>query len=164
MLCYLNELNRGANENEPENRMVHKDANIIAWECVKRTLKPTSAQREEALLAISGEDANTRLNYLQNKLHILQVVKPAEQEIRFALDPLAEYLASIHIVETFEECEEKWDYLFERIDKYPANEIQGFLLAIQESIQIKMKEICFPESVMKNLKTRIESILSSPSL
>jgi hypothetical protein len=160
-LSYLNELNRGAKENEPDNCKVHRDTKIIAWECLKSSFRPASAQREDILAAIGGDDSNVRLNYLHSKLHILQIIKPSENYLRFTLDPLAEYLASMYIVETFKDDEVQWSCFLEKVDTQSLDEIQGFLLAIQEYLEIKMKTMNIPESILEMLKIRIKSVALS---
>jgi hypothetical protein len=96
-----------------------------------------------------------RLEYLKDKLHILQIDKPAENQLRFTLDPLAEYLASIHLVETLDDSEEKWDDFFKKVDQYSPDKIQGFLLAVQDCIQSEMKESSFSQSILEKLANYI---------
>jgi HEAT repeat protein len=60
MLSYLNELNRAIDQNVLDNREVHKNTKIVAWECLKNTFRPASARREEVLLTLGGDDAEKR--------------------------------------------------------------------------------------------------------
>jgi HEAT repeat protein len=152
MLWYLNELNRGVGGNAPDNYVVHKHAKIIAWECLKNNLRPGSANREEVLLALGENEPESSLKYLQDKLRIIQLVRPAEIQVKFTLDPLAEYLAGMYIVETFKDSEEEWNRFFETVDRFPLDEIQGFLLATNECVQIRMEENIIPQSAIENLR------------
>jgi HEAT repeat protein len=93
MLSYVNEVNRGIDRPKQEDRTVHRVAKVIAWECLKRTYRPTPAPREDMLAALRWEqDAEALLSYLENRLRLIQTVGAGRNQIRFALDPLAEYL------------------------------------------------------------------------
>jgi len=112
MLSYLNELNRGAVDNEPNTRTVQQDAKAIAWECLKQTYKPASARHNEVLAVLTASNGNNsaeaRLQYLEKHLRLIQTVGSAQDKIRFALDPLAEYLAGLHLVEDYSNNKTKW--------------------------------------------------------
>jgi HEAT repeat protein len=151
MLWYLNELNRGVGGNAPDNYVVHKHAKIIAWECLKNNLRPGSANREEVLLKLGETESESSLKYLQDKLRIIQLIRPSEIQVKFTLDPLAEYLAGLHIVDIFKDSEEEWNKFFETVDRFPLDEIQGFLLATNECVQVRMGENIIPQSAIENL-------------
>lgn len=153
MLWYLNELNRGIGGSAPDNHVVHKDAKIVAWECLKSNLRPGTANREKVLFALGENDSDSKLKYFQDKLRIIQIVSPAEVQVKFTLDPLAEYLAGMYVVETFKDDEEKWDGLFKTVDKFPLDEVQGFLLATNEYLQVYLGEVIIPQAVVENLRT-----------
>ena len=50
MLSYVNELNRGAGKDEPDNRSVHRDLKAIAWECLRQTFRPGFVKRDTAIV------------------------------------------------------------------------------------------------------------------
>src|SRR6476661_7910311 len=49
MLYYLNQLNRSVTENKFSDFTVHKDAKIIAWECLKPTYRSAAANRQNEI-------------------------------------------------------------------------------------------------------------------
>ena len=102
MLRYLNELNR--NTGGEDNRTVQRDCKAIAWECLKASYRPGPAERTAVIEALKGDEEDeraveARLDYLINRLRVIQVTGAAEDRIRFVLDPLAEYLAGLQVVE-----------------------------------------------------------------
>lgn len=46
MIHYLNQLNYSVADNKLDNRTVHRDAKIVAWECLQQTYRPATARRE----------------------------------------------------------------------------------------------------------------------
>jgi hypothetical protein len=100
MLNYLNEVNRGISEKRIDDRKVHLVAKIIAWECLRKTFRPTPAKRDEVLTALKGQgDVEMLLEYFENRLRLIQTVGAGRDQIRFNLDPLAEYLASLYLLD-----------------------------------------------------------------
>ncbi|MBA3242759.1 MAG: HEAT repeat domain-containing protein [Acidobacteria bacterium] len=135
MLSYLNDLCRGAGPGDPDIRAVHRAAQVIAWECLRRTLRPTPADRQEVLNALGGEINGLPLvTYLEERLRVLQTVGAGRDHIRFALDPLAEYLAGMHLVYENGEDEQAWRYFLARIDEQGGEleDIKAFLLAVRD--------------------------------
>jgi len=102
MLSYVNEVNRGIESHKQDDRLVHRVAKIMAWECLKRTYRPTPAPRQNVLAALTGEqDAEVMLTYLENRLRLIQTWGAGRNEICFTLDPLAEYLAGLHVLDQY---------------------------------------------------------------
>jgi HEAT repeat protein len=140
MLGYLNELNRDVASNKLDDRTVHQDTKAIAWECLQRNYQPGTTARTDAVTALSTInplDVDRRLDYLENRLHLIQTVGSAKDKIRFCLDPLAEYLAGLHIVEMYGNNDGKWrsGFLKKADDLVKANgqdTIIGFLLAVSD--------------------------------
>ncbi|MEM9484279.1 MAG: HEAT repeat domain-containing protein, partial [Cyanobacteria bacterium P01_F01_bin.116] len=134
MLYYINELNRIVHDNKLDDRVLHQDAEKIAWECVKSTYSPVPAKRDTVLAAIGGDDASRRLDYLEHCLHLIQTISPAEDQIRFALDPLAEYLAGLYLVNQYGSNQKAWHQLINDLHHIPEtpNAIAGFLMAVRD--------------------------------
>jgi HEAT repeat protein len=134
MLSCLNETNRTVIQNKLSDRIVQKDAKAIAWECVKASFLPGAAKREDILNVLQGEDAELRLEYLEKRLRIIQTINPAQDSIRFTLDPLAEYLAGLHLVDIYNNNEKEWKTFIQQIEEISkdANSVKGFLLAVQD--------------------------------
>jgi HEAT repeat protein len=170
MLSYLNELNRDHNHNEPENRRIHQLSKIIAWECLKQTYRPAPAKRQNILIALQRElrvdetQANTWLDYLENRLRIVHTVGPAQDQMCFALDPLAECLAALYWVEHYGHDVAAWHQWFMQADRVPGNPdaIQGLLLAMRDCCLRRSAEIDIPELVIDELGQRVG--LSTESL
>src|SRR5260370_27937389 len=97
MLGYLNEINRSVTAKlRLDDRTVHQDVKILAWECLKETYRPSCTGRAPAIKALGGDDAEIRIKYLDARLRAIRTLRPAPERLRLALDPLAEYLARLH--------------------------------------------------------------------
>ncbi|MEM6251322.1 MAG: SUMF1/EgtB/PvdO family nonheme iron enzyme [Cyanobacteria bacterium P01_D01_bin.156] len=145
MLSYLNQLNRSIEaDDKRDNLEVQQDAKAIAWACLKQTYRPTTIKKVDAIVVLAELDDSTspknRLNYLEKRLQVLQAPEPGDH-IRIVLDPLAEYLAAMYLVE--HACQQPnpvatWNDFFASIDQIllKANEtpevIYGFLLALHD--------------------------------
>jgi HEAT repeat protein len=140
MLGYLNELNRDVASDKLDDRIIHLDTKAIAWECLQRNYQPGTTSRADAVAALSSinpDDVDRRLDYLENRLHLIQTVGSAKDKIRFCLDPLAEYLAALHVVEIYGNNDGKWrsGFLKKADDLVKASgqdTIKGFLLAVYD--------------------------------
>lgn len=163
MLSYLNELNRDTAEDEPDNLTVHEDTKIIAWECLKHYYRPAPAKREAILNALQTqteadeETVKARLKHLEKRLRIVQAIGPAQDQICFALDPLAECLAALHLVEHYQSDRESWSQWLMLADAMPGapDTIQGFLLAMRDCCLTRSAEIDVPDFVMEQLGQRV---------
>ena len=163
MLSYLNELNRDHNPGEPDNPTVHQDSKVLAWECLKQTFRPAPARRDSVLAemelacGIDRDAAKDRLRHLEGRLRILQTVGPAQDQISFSLDPLAECLAALYLVELYGNESYLWqDFLFQA-DSMPGapESIQGFLLALRDCCLTRGVEMEIPEMVIDELGRRV---------
>jgi HEAT repeat protein len=138
MLGYLNELNRYVTGEKLNDRTVHQDAKVIAWECLQENYQPGTAKREDllaVLAALNPDNPDARLDYLENSLHLIQTIGSAKDKIKFCLDPLAEYLAGLYLVDMYEGNESKWrsHFLKKADDLVKSNHqdaIKGFLIAV----------------------------------
>ncbi|MDZ7969725.1 MAG: HEAT repeat domain-containing protein [Nostoc sp. DedSLP03] len=161
MLWYLNELNRSvtAEGNKLSDRIVRQDAKIIAWECVKQTFQPTTAKRDTIVAVLSGNDPENRLKYLEERLHLIQTIGAAQDKIRFALDPLAEYLAAMQMLELCQNNQDFWNEFWHQITTASVgiDPITGFLLALQDCIQILGKEANVPQTITVGLSQLLDA-------
>jgi hypothetical protein len=158
MLQYLNKLNRSETRHRLEDREVHLIAQAVAWECVKERGHSTSA-KIEAVLAALGEhtDACPRFEYLKNRLKLVHVTNDARQDrIRFALDPLAEYLAALHFLQRHGNIESEWRELFVRADRVTGGSAmtKEFFLALHDCWVAQEQEINVPTFVVDELVRR----------
>lgn len=156
MLSYLNELNRDVNGDKFDNRLVQQDAKVIAWECLKQTYRPATVKREVAIAALGGDNAETRLQYLEDRLRLIQTVGSAQDQIRFALDPLAEYLAALQLLEYYGKNQGQWRKFLNQTATIPGAPmtIQGFLLAVRDGCLAKGAEASVPDFVVVELGKR----------
>lgn len=163
MLSYLNELNRDHGEDEPDNPTVHQDAKILAWECLKQTFRPIAAKRDvilaelEIQASIDKETAKQHLKHLEKRLRILQTVGPAQDQMSFSLDPLAECLAALHLVELYGNEAYLWTDFLLQADAMPGapESIQGFLMAVRDCCLARGVEMDIPEFVLDELGRRV---------
>jgi len=154
MLQYLNELNR--REAGLDNPAVHSTAKTIAWECMKETFRPTPARIEVVLGSLGGDAAQDRINYLEKKLRFVQVIGAGEDRVKFALDPLAEYLAGLYLVEHYRDNEQMWREFLAKVDAAPGapEAVKGFLLAARDCCIAKGPEEHVPSFVADELAKR----------
>jgi HEAT repeat protein len=167
MLCYLNRLNDSVEEeNKPDNLTVHADVKAIAWECLKREYKPQAANYEDVLRAIASpnmddddkkDKAKVRLKYLEKRLCLIRTKEPGDK-VLFDLDPLAEYLAGLYLVDCYGKDEQKWrEFLAEADSKPGAPEaIKGFLLAVRDCYLVKVPEGKVTDFVPEELGKRAD--------
>lgn len=153
MLSYLNELNRGIEDERLDNRSVHILAKALAWMCLKETFRPGAASVEEAVSELGGEDGERLFEYLRRRLRIIDRIAPSEEYFRFVLDPIAEYLGGLHLVEVWNNQEETWTrFLAEVGSKAGGPEaIRGFLVALRDCCAARRTQYGIPGFVIREL-------------
>lgn len=161
MLQYINDLNKSVPESaRMDDRLVHRDAKVVAWSCVKQQFHPTSTLTTEviepALAEVTSERVHERLKYLEYRLRLIETVEPGRNRVRFALDPVAEYLAGIHLVEQYRSNVDSWRAFIAQADKIPSGleAIRGFLLAVRDCCFALESEIFSPKFVPDELAER----------
>lgn len=132
MLSYVNELNQAVREDRIDDRTVHRCAKLIAWECLRKTFRPDTARYEDVISLLNEESAESTLRYLEQRLRLVHAVQPAQDQIRFMLDPMAEYFAAMYLVESNGEDEERWRAFLDEVDAKEGgpDRIKGFLVAV----------------------------------
>ncbi|MGO8671219.1 MAG: HEAT repeat domain-containing protein [Capsulimonadaceae bacterium] len=110
-------------------------------------------------------DAVQRLHYYERSLRILHTVPPTEDTIRFSLDPLAEYLAGLHVVETYGANAAAWKKLVLELDNAPdgIESVRGFITALQECCRSKGRLSSVPSFVGPALSNLLPSPADIPS-
>ncbi|OCQ94397.1 hypothetical protein BCD67_07035 [Oscillatoriales cyanobacterium USR001] len=158
MLSYLKEINKDVAEDKLNTNEVHEVAKLLAWECLKVTYRPTSIKIKDALTAVSAlhpQDAKERLKYLQDKLRIIKTNPPSEDNIRFVLDPIAEYLAGLHLVDIYGNDDNKWYDFFINADFQTSPEaIKGFMLAVRDCYLAKVPDAKSTDYLPTEIATR----------
>lgn len=112
---------------------VMKAATIIAWDCLRVDYRPLSADYDSvrSILNETIPEGERCVGFLKDKLLLVETTSFGKN-IRFKIDPLAEYLAGLHLVEENDSNDERWDAFFEAIlSKNESFEsIESFLLAV----------------------------------
>ncbi len=188
VLAYLNFLNRHATQFDPDNRTVHRDCKLIAYEYLRRHFRPSPVKREAIITTLvradqaereaprqaedrsvgadtglSGEDeekVKARLAYLEIKLRLIRSVGPGEDKLEFVLDPVAEYLAGFHAVESFKGDSRKWKEFFTKADDAADAGIPkvttSFLRAVRDCCRVPdITSRPIPDQVLGELDSRI---------
>jgi len=151
MLRYLNLLNEKVPEaqNKLKNPTVHRDVQVLAWECLKTNYQPKTTKREDAITAIGNNEGEIHLDYLEKRLHLIRTISPAEDKIRFTLDPLVEYLAALYLCSLYRNDENQWSELLNHMDNISIS--QGFLIALRDCCSAKGEEYNIPSFVLEKL-------------
>ncbi|MBD0388113.1 MAG: HEAT repeat domain-containing protein, partial [Nostoc sp. C3-bin3] len=162
MLNYLNELNRSVGEiGKLDDRTVHRDMQVIAWNCLKETYQPRTAKRDAVLVSL-GNDAESHLEYIENRLRLVKIVQPAQDKVQIVLDPLAEYLAGLYLLDYYGDDKQKWRNFLETADSMKALEpIKGFLLAVLDCCIAKGVDNKIPNFVIDELNKRTKMFSNS---
>ena len=153
MLRYVTELHAAGTPPDVIRTAQH-DARIVAWECLKGNFRSGPAARDAVLKALVAPDANKRLAHLENVLHLVQTTGADWSQVRFVLDPLAEYLAGLEVVEDYKGNRQKWERFLKKVDEMPGapQAIEGFLLAVRECGLASDAHV--PDFVVKELGAR----------
>jgi HEAT repeat protein len=153
---YINSLNQTVVDGQADFRTVQKDCRAAAWRCVRDHLVPTDTRRDDVLQSLAGPDSETRLSYLEKRLSVIKSVEPDYTAVRFVLDPLAEYLAALHLAQGGEDVQRDWLDLLERIESNGAlSKGRGFLLAVNDCVSSR------GAVVPAGLATRVAAALES---
>jgi formylglycine-generating enzyme required for sulfatase activity/cation transport regulator ChaB len=165
MLEYLCRLNRAESIDAAirrDNDLVQQDAKRVAWQCLKDAYRPTDASYREVLAVLANDasaadavaKAKSCLAYLRKPLGLIQI-SPSETTVKIVLDPVAEYLAALHLTDYCQQddAEERWQQFFETIDADPSNlpAMRGFLLAVRNCCE---QERQLPAGVLAGLNER----------
>lgn len=154
MLGSVKNLNDKVKDGKLETHQVISVAKLIAWECLKQTCRPTAAKRDDVLKALKDEaNSETLLKYLETRLQLIQTTGVGADQIRFTLDPLAEYLAGFYLIEHCGENNLMWQEFLDKAQEQPGapETIKGFLLAVRDCCVEKGNEYRVPEKINDEL-------------
>ena len=157
MLASLNRINRYHTPEELDNRAIHKILKIVAWACLEPTFKPMDGSLRVIQKEFPDEkDLDQKLKYLKEKLGIIQFIGDAEDKVRITIDPLAEYLAGLWLLEFNGSDEEKWKKFLDKADQKEGapQSIEGFLLAVRDCCLAKDKDFNVPAFMPDELAKR----------
>src|SRR5712691_9699542 len=87
------------------------------------------------------------LIYLEKKLQIIQTIGASEDQIRFSLDPLAEYLAGLYVIEVYGKHGSQWRKFCDYAAKQQGapETIMSFLYAVYDCCIEKGNECGVPD-------------------
>jgi len=156
MLAYLNELNRMPAENRVDDAVIHEVAKCVAWECMMPSLRPGRANKGKLVGLLEARSMKREtLDVLEQKLHVIETVPPAKTEIQFTLDPIAEYLAALRVVDVYGSGEREWEEFMCILQNVPAAS-QEFLIALSDCIQARA-EVKVPSTVIDEIAVRLSN-------
>lgn len=156
VLYYINCLNREfdskkkTDENKINNETVQDIAKIIAWQCLKNTLTPSLSKKNEIIEHLEKElekrkwklpDVELPISHLEKNLNLIRQIGVSREDIRFMIDPLAEYLASMYFTEMLGKDDIKWKIFISALkkNKQLSERIIGFIYALQDCCSTKYK-------------------------
>ena len=147
---------------EADPLQVQQYTKLIAWECLKQTYQPSVVKRKQVLAvtaALNGYDtAEAYLWYLEKHLGIIRTIGRDRDQIRFNYDLLAEYLASLYLIEICQDNEANWRKFLARVDTMPNKQaIRGFLLAVLDCTTVQ-SAANIPSFVPGELRKRIRIV------
>ncbi len=148
VLAYVNELNRAVcNTQRLHDYVVQRDAQVVAWECLRQHFRPESAAVDDVVRALGGTDARARLDYLEAQLKLIHVAEPARDRVSFTLDPLAEYLAALHLVSQNADNATLWRAFLDQVAALQNEHemIAGFLRAVRECSLVRRTAAGVPD-------------------
>jgi hypothetical protein len=154
MLGYLNYLNRVSRPPLPTNEKVYEAAKLLAWECLRERFLPSVIERKTARSLLGNDDhAIHLLEHLEERLRLVKQQGVRSDTLRFSLDPLAEYLAALWLVDNHRNRRHEWDRFLQeaRSKREASKEVEGFLAAVLDCCETKRYERDIPEFVITKL-------------
>jgi hypothetical protein len=154
--------------------MVHDILQAIAWECVKEGFRPASAPLERVLaklkekpdeqLKLTNEQllkekeeaqlklANEKLMFAIDRLGIVQLTGLGKDQVRFALDPVAEYLAAMVMLQTNDANELLWNPELHRLQTILQKEpVHAFVQVLMDCCMTELGKNV-PQPVLKRIQ------------
>jgi HEAT repeat protein len=149
MLRYVSLMNEAVEDKQRPNSEVQRDAQKVAWTCLDESFRPSEADRSNVLETL-GNDAEARLEYLHKRLFLVEVIGVREDRVRFKLDPLAEYLAAMNLIEQLEAQPTKWRRFLKDLGS-DVETAREFLLALRDCVRTSSSVPSFVVSGLTNL-------------
>jgi hypothetical protein len=158
VLGYVATLNRARKTDDPDHSTVHRAAELAAWECCRETLSVGYAKRDRIATAFASVNLNiTLLDYLETRLRLVRTVPPLNVYIEFLLDPLAEYLAAMWLINL---CKDRHDWVkfLNKVDRLAPRleSMADFLEAVLDCYAHTSSDSKAVESVARELSNRIQ--------
>jgi HEAT repeat protein len=157
VLGYVSALNRTRKPEDPDHTTVQHAAKLAAWECCRTTYSPGFARKEQVFKAFAAADLRTDLlDYLETRLQLVRTIPPAETYIEFSLDPLAEYLAGLWLLQRLG-SDHEWSAFLKAVDEAAskADSRTDFLAAVWDCCTHGRENFRGSESVLEELSSRL---------
>ena len=148
MLGYLTTINRDRGPNDPGHEIVHRAAQVVAWECCRANLYASVAKKVNVLKSLSDASIDSGvLSYLENRLQVVHSIAPAQTHVEYGLDPVAEYLAAQWLL-VINQTDDDWDKFLARIDGVidDRHSSRDFVSAVWILLCIQILTECIEES------------------
>ncbi len=129
-------------------QVARQDAIEIAWQCTREKFYPGAVDRHAVIQNLAGEDGDSRVRYLEEKLRILRRSASSHDQITFTLGPLGECLAGLHVLERCKDNLKQWRSFLDEAEEKPVERIKGFLLAVRDcclASEIKIPDLITDE-------------------
>ena len=164
----VTDLNRNRQPGDPETTTVQRVAKVIAWQCLKQHHRPNAVDistmlaemrketpdhrvlvNEEKPAPLSLDEAKKLLVYLEKSLRLIERTGSGNDQIRLSLDPLAEYLAGLYLVEHNRDSREVWQAFLADAEQQPGapQATKGFLLAVRDCCEVRGSRFGVPAEV-----------------
>jgi HEAT repeat protein len=151
MKSYVRTLSDKVKVNPLDAYKVLSIAKLIAWECLRQKLHPSFAQKREVLAALKEETNAERLvDYLEESVPLVQTKGVGADQLKFFLDPLAEYLAAFYLVEHFPD-NKLWSDFLERAYNNIPGASRSFIVAVQDCCTEMRDDYAVPERITRDL-------------
>jgi HEAT repeat protein len=153
-------------------------AKALAWASVEANLYPQPVSYKNALAALRRKEVVEELyelgypnmdeggrgsviKYLENRLMVIKTFEGNHGSLGFTLDPLAEYLASLHLIALYRDDTAAWDRLLHKAKEQQSVSaaVEGFLIVLHDCCQCVGAESNVPASVETELAKLIETKL-----
>ena len=108
---------------------------------------------EEKPTPLALDEAKKLLMYLEKSLRLIERTGSGNDQIRLSLDPLAEYLAGLHLVEHNRDSKEVWQAFLADAEQQPGalQATKGFLLAVRDCCEVRGSRFGVPAEVSDEL-------------
>lgn len=156
MVRFVVELNRNSQPEQPDTRAVLAASKQLAWLCVRPSFQVGVGFRSDAIQLPAIGQRSDLLTYLADELHLIEFVDPADEEFQFVVNPVAEYLAALHVAEMYRDSDEHWHELLAEMDNLalPLDATRSFLLALRDTCMAVRSRLGVPGSLDQELGSR----------
>lgn len=152
---YLSTLDSGGTKSNPT---LQKVAEICAWACMQENFFPAPVSKEAVLQAVKSINHGAHALARLESLKVIETLVAAPDQIQFVDDPIAEYLAALHLLNS-DEAEQHWQKVHLVYRAMPnAHSIDGFLNAAFECAADRDSTASLPAWVLARLSAGTQAV------